>query len=225
MSGFEKATLQWAKAAVVMAAFAAVFACLQWCEMRQEGKDTHTLAIAAKQQSEAIRPRLVISGLTPQPPRADGLPVDQGKLHVWFEVPNYGPLVADNVKLCEFDAVDAPKNIARLPYGNCRSSVAWGFGSPMIPPVTELDRMQAPGWGMDGSKTLTEADIDGLRQPNGLEAVFSVLATYEDAGAHVHHAESCILFTFQPDWGVGTTDSQTIGSWSSKSCPWKNKND
>lgn len=195
-------------------------------EIQSGSADTHDLAIAARQQSEAIRPRLVIAQLTPQPLTAGGLPISEGKLHVWFQVPNYGPLVADNVALCEFDELRAPNNIAPLPYSNCKSGSAWNYGgSPVIPPITEINGMQAPGWGMDGSTTLTESDIAGLHSPNMLEAVFSVMATYDDASGRKHHAASCIIFTFQPKWGVGTEGSQTIGSWSSKTCPWKSDND
>ena len=54
MSSFERATIRWAKAAVIMAALAAIFVCLQWWEMREGGKDTHDLAVAAKTQAERI---------------------------------------------------------------------------------------------------------------------------------------------------------------------------
>jgi hypothetical protein len=51
MTGFEKATVRWAKAAVLMSGLAAVFVCLQWREMHTGGADTHSLAIAAKNQA------------------------------------------------------------------------------------------------------------------------------------------------------------------------------
>lgn len=51
MTGFEKATLRWAKAAVIMSALAAIFVCLQWWEMHNGGQDTHDLAIAAGKQA------------------------------------------------------------------------------------------------------------------------------------------------------------------------------
>jgi hypothetical protein len=52
MTGFERATLQWAKVAVGMSAVAAFFVCLQWWEMHTGGADTHALAMAAKTQTE-----------------------------------------------------------------------------------------------------------------------------------------------------------------------------
>lgn len=51
MSGFEKATLRWARAAVIMSGLAAAFVCLQWWEMHTGGKDTHDLAVAAGNQA------------------------------------------------------------------------------------------------------------------------------------------------------------------------------
>jgi hypothetical protein len=51
MSGFEKATLRWAKLAVGMSALAALFVCAQWYEMHSGGFDTRTLAEAAKTQA------------------------------------------------------------------------------------------------------------------------------------------------------------------------------
>lgn len=51
MTGFERATLRWAKAAVIMSLLAAIFVCLQWWEMRSGGKDTHELAVAAGNQA------------------------------------------------------------------------------------------------------------------------------------------------------------------------------
>lgn len=52
MSGFERATLSWAKAAVIISCIAAVFVCAQWWEMHAGGKDTNALAEAAKKQAE-----------------------------------------------------------------------------------------------------------------------------------------------------------------------------
>jgi hypothetical protein len=54
MSGFEKATLKWAKIAAGMSFAAALFICAQWWEMRRSAKDTHTLAQAAKTQAEKM---------------------------------------------------------------------------------------------------------------------------------------------------------------------------
>jgi hypothetical protein len=51
MTGFEKATLRWAKAAVIMSGLAAIFVCLQWWEMHTGSADTHNLAVAAKNQA------------------------------------------------------------------------------------------------------------------------------------------------------------------------------
>ncbi|MGC9998430.1 MAG: hypothetical protein ABSE79_24185 [Terriglobia bacterium] len=52
MTGFEKATLRWAKTAVVLSGLAAVFVCGQWWEMRKSGADTHNLATAAGNQAD-----------------------------------------------------------------------------------------------------------------------------------------------------------------------------
>lgn len=227
MSSFEKTTLRWAKLAVCMSGVAALFVCLQWYEMHEGGADTHTLAQAAKESAdaahlsaEALRPRLAIIGLTPAPRTADGLPIDSGKLHVQFQVPNYGPSAAQSTEFCEFDEISPPDKITRIPYENCKSSAVWGYGNSIIPPVTELNGMQPPGWGMDGSRTLTESDVAGLKQPGTLEAVFSILATYDDAAGKVHHSEACIIFTFQQKWGT-----QTIGNWGSEPCQWETTND
>jgi len=55
MSGFEKATLKWAKLAVGMSLVAAVFVCLQWYEMHTGGQDTHDLAVAAGKQADKMK--------------------------------------------------------------------------------------------------------------------------------------------------------------------------
>ena len=54
MSGFEKATLRWARAAVIMSLLAAVFVCAQWWEMHEGGIDTHKLADAAVTQTNLL---------------------------------------------------------------------------------------------------------------------------------------------------------------------------
>ena len=51
MTGFEKATLRWARAAVIMSGLAAIFVCLQWWEMHSGSTDTHSLAVAAGNQA------------------------------------------------------------------------------------------------------------------------------------------------------------------------------
>src|SRR6202050_305524 len=55
MSSFERATIKWARLAVIMAAVAAIFVCAQWYEMHTGGQDTHDLAIAAKAQADKMR--------------------------------------------------------------------------------------------------------------------------------------------------------------------------
>ncbi len=55
MTGFERATLRWARVAVIMSGLAALFVCLQWWEMRQGGIDTHTLATATKTQADLAK--------------------------------------------------------------------------------------------------------------------------------------------------------------------------
>lgn len=240
MTGFEKSTLRWARTAVIMSGLAAAFVCLQWVEMCKGGNDTHELATQAKNQAdrtkevaeaakksadaaylsaEALRPHLAIVLLTPQPLTVDGLPLDSGRLHVQFQVPNYGSSLAQNIQICEFDGVMPPEKIARLPYGNCKSSATWNYGSTVISPVIQLRDMQAPGWGMDGSKPITERETDDLKVGKRV-AVFSVLATYHDAAGAAHHAEACIVFTLQQKWG-----NQTIGSWGSEPCAWDEQND
>jgi cell division protein FtsL len=54
-SGFERATLRWAKVAVFMSAIAALFVCLQWYEMHSGAADTHDLAVAAGKQADAAK--------------------------------------------------------------------------------------------------------------------------------------------------------------------------
>jgi cell division protein FtsL len=54
MTGFERATLGWAKVAVLMSGLAAIFVCAQWYEMHVGGQDTHALAEAAKKQSDKM---------------------------------------------------------------------------------------------------------------------------------------------------------------------------
>jgi hypothetical protein len=51
MNAFERATLRWAKVAVLLSGLAALFVCAQWYEMHTGGQDTHDLAEAAKTQS------------------------------------------------------------------------------------------------------------------------------------------------------------------------------
>jgi cell division protein FtsL len=55
MTGFETATLRWARIAVVMSGLAALFVCAQWYEMHGGATDTHTLAEAAKNQAERMK--------------------------------------------------------------------------------------------------------------------------------------------------------------------------
>lgn len=55
MSSYEKATLRWAKLAVIMSALAAFFVCLQWVEMRSGSRDTKKLAEAAKETADTER--------------------------------------------------------------------------------------------------------------------------------------------------------------------------
>ncbi len=55
MTGFERATLRWAKVAAFLSALAAIFICLQWWEMRKGGADTHDLAVAAGKQADAAK--------------------------------------------------------------------------------------------------------------------------------------------------------------------------
>lgn len=180
-------------------------------------------ADAAHLSAEALRPSLAIAYLTPEPMTANGFPMDQGRLHVNFQIHNYGPVAAQNAQICEFDDVRVPTDIARLPYTNCQPSSVWTFGNPVIPP-TEPNGAGQGGRGMNGTKNLTPGEINGLKEGT-LRAVFSVLAIYSDAADRQHHAESCVIFTFQPRWGTGSADSQAIGTWSSKPCPWNPQND
>lgn len=217
---------EWTKAIIELATLGAViwYACIasgQLTEMVKATKAARDSADAALLSAQAIRPRLAVVYLSPQPLKAHGLPIDQGRLHAWFQLPNYGPNAAQNVKICEFDEVASPSKIVRLPYKNCQSSSSWSYGSTIIPPITELPGNEAPGWGMDGSHMLTSEEAIGLKNPAHLNAVFSVMATYEDAAGKIHHAESCIVFTFQPKWGTQSTGPVT---WGSKPCPWETQN-
>lgn len=54
MTSFEKATLGWAKIAVLLSALAAAFVSAQWYEMRKGGKDTRALAQAADTQAKKM---------------------------------------------------------------------------------------------------------------------------------------------------------------------------
>src|SRR5579862_918095 len=54
MTGFEQATLRWAKIAVLLSGLAAFFVCAQWYEMHAGAGDTHTLAEQAKKQAEKM---------------------------------------------------------------------------------------------------------------------------------------------------------------------------
>ncbi len=58
MTGFEKATLRWAKVAVLMSGLAALFVCAQWREMHVSGIDTHALAQQAISQASAMQGQL-----------------------------------------------------------------------------------------------------------------------------------------------------------------------
>ncbi len=55
MSSFERSTLRWSRAAVLLSLLAAAFVCLQWYEMHEGGKDTHDLALEAKTQAERTK--------------------------------------------------------------------------------------------------------------------------------------------------------------------------
>src|SRR2546428_2451730 len=52
MGSYERATLRWARTAVIASLATGIFIALQWREMRNGGSDTHALAEAAKVQSE-----------------------------------------------------------------------------------------------------------------------------------------------------------------------------
>lgn len=55
MTGFERATIRWAKLAVLMSGAAAFFVCLQWYEMHSGATDTHDLAVAAGKQADRMK--------------------------------------------------------------------------------------------------------------------------------------------------------------------------
>lgn len=55
MTGFELATLRWAKVAVLLSGLAAIFVCAQWWEMHTGGQDTHALAVAAGTQADRTK--------------------------------------------------------------------------------------------------------------------------------------------------------------------------
>jgi hypothetical protein len=124
---------RWTKWGVIAAAVYAAIAALTMVAIFLQYKPIKKSADAAYLSAEALRPRLAIIGLTPQTLTVKGLPMDGDKLHVWFQVPDYGPMPAQDVQICEFDNVGVPSKIGRLPYGNCQSSAAWGYGSSVFP--------------------------------------------------------------------------------------------
>jgi len=222
-TGIQRSIRDWTRAACIVVAASTIVAGLGVWQAKRSADAALVAAEAAHLSAEALRPSLAIALLTPTPLTANGFPVDQGRLHVSFQIPNYGPVAAQSAQICEFDDVQVPDKIARLPYTNCEPSSVWTFGTPMIPP-TQPNGAGQGGGGMDGTKRLTLDEISGLKNST-LRAVFSIMAIYTDAASKQHHAESCIVFTFQPKWGVGSADSQSIGNWSSKPCPWKPQND
>jgi hypothetical protein len=54
MNAFERATLRWAKVAVLLSGLAALFVCAQWYEMHTGSQDTHALAQAADTQAKKM---------------------------------------------------------------------------------------------------------------------------------------------------------------------------
>lgn len=58
MSSFERSTLLWTGANFFVILLTGFFICLQWLEMRSGGKDTHDLAVAAKDQATLMREQL-----------------------------------------------------------------------------------------------------------------------------------------------------------------------
>lgn len=62
MSAFERSTIRWTRAAVIISTVAALFVCLQWHEMRLSSADTHDLAVAAKTLSQTASESTRIAG-------------------------------------------------------------------------------------------------------------------------------------------------------------------
>jgi hypothetical protein len=55
MSAFERSTIRWTRTTAGIGFVTAIFICLQWCEMRSGGTDTHDLAVAAGKQADAAK--------------------------------------------------------------------------------------------------------------------------------------------------------------------------
>lgn len=53
MNAFERSTLRWTRANFLVVGATGLFICLQWCEMRSGGADTHDLAEATKKEAAA----------------------------------------------------------------------------------------------------------------------------------------------------------------------------
>jgi cell division protein FtsL len=77
MTGFEKATLRWAKVAVIMSGLVAIFVCAQCYEMYTGGKDTRDLAVAAGKQAD--RTKDLVDQMTIQAGATHDLAVAAGK--------------------------------------------------------------------------------------------------------------------------------------------------
>src|SRR5579859_5541007 len=58
-------------------------------QMKIATKAAKDSATAALLSAEALRPSLAIAFLTPAPITANGFPMDNGRLHVNFQIPNY----------------------------------------------------------------------------------------------------------------------------------------
>jgi hypothetical protein len=145
---------------------------------------------AAEVASESIRPRLTIVGLSPQSlTGSNPLPLDHGKLHVWFQVPNYGPMPASHIRIRRFENVSTWNQAKRLPYGQ----PIWDYPQMLFPTTST----GAPGWGMTGDREISEEEIKGLSS-HDLVATFSILVEYDDTSGATHGVEYCEQFTFPP---------------------------
>jgi hypothetical protein len=159
---------------------------------------------AADVAVESIKPRLVIVNFGPQSlSGSDPQPLDKDRLHVYFQVPNYGPMPASNVRFRRFENVSPWSQVRRLPYGQ----LIWDYPQIIFPTTTS----GPPGWGMTGDRIISSEEISGLVS-HDLVATFSILIEYEDTSGKTHGVEYCGQFTFPP-----YTFSQP--------CPWRVRSD
>jgi hypothetical protein len=142
----------------------------------------------------AYRPRITVLGISQEHT------LDNGRIHVTFTAPNYGPAPARNVRMFRFDNVSGWNQTVSLPYGD---------ELPDEPRVILPKGNGGDGYGVNGKRIISSEELEGLKAGT-LVGTFSILIEYEGDFSIVHHAETCTLFTLQP--------YNTV-------CPWPVRND